>query len=83
LRAGTDFSIVGYDDIGEAALWHPALTTVFTRIPEYGAAAADLVLARIADPTRPVERVVLTPRLVVRASAGPPKPFPQKPLPRP
>ncbi|QTL02801.1 LacI family DNA-binding transcriptional regulator [Aquabacter sp. L1I39] len=71
---GEDVSIVGYDDIGEAALWHPALTTVYTRIPEYGRAAATLALARIADPTRPVERVVLEPHLVVRGSAGPPKP---------
>ncbi|HQS10325.1 MAG TPA: LacI family DNA-binding transcriptional regulator [Xanthobacteraceae bacterium] len=72
LEVGADFSIVGYDDIGEAALWHPALTTVYTRIPEYGRAAAALALSRIAAPTRPVERVVLEPKLVVRASAGPP-----------
>ncbi|MFG1398855.1 LacI family DNA-binding transcriptional regulator [Roseixanthobacter pseudopolyaromaticivorans] len=72
LEVGADFSIVGYDDIGEAALWHPALTTVYTRIPEYGRAAAGLALSRIAAPTRPVERVVLEPKLVVRASAGPP-----------
>ncbi len=74
LTAGVDFSIVGYDDLPEAALWHPPLTTVFTRIHEYGRAAADLALARIADPTRPVERVVLEPRLVVRGSTGPAKP---------
>jgi len=72
LEVGADFSIVGYDDIGEAALWHPARTTVYTRSPEYGRAAAALALARIAAPTRPVERVVLEPKLVVRASAGPP-----------
>ncbi len=74
LTVGTDFSIVGYDDIGEAAMWHPPLTTVFTQIPEYAAAAARLALARIADPQRPVERILTTPRLVVRASAGPMKP---------
>ncbi|MFG1409534.1 LacI family DNA-binding transcriptional regulator [Xanthobacter sp. VTT E-85241] len=78
LEVGADFSIVGYDDIGEAALWHPALTTVYTRIPEYGRAAAALALARIAAPTRPVERVVLEPKLVVRASAGPPPPRPAR-----
>ncbi|MEW6257309.1 MAG: LacI family DNA-binding transcriptional regulator [Pseudomonadota bacterium] len=71
LEAGADFSIVGYDDIGEAALWHPALTTVCTRIPEYGILAAELALARIADPHLPVERAVLEPYLVVRASTGP------------
>lgn len=74
LTTGQDFSLVGYDDVAEAALWHPALTTVFTRIPEYGRSAAQLALARIADPERPVERVELTPRLVVRASTGAPRP---------
>ncbi|WP_029003616.1 LacI family DNA-binding transcriptional regulator [Azorhizobium doebereinerae] len=72
LTAGRDFSLVGYDDLPEAALWHPALTTVFTRIPEYGRIAAGLALARIADPARPVERVLLTPRLVVRDTTAPP-----------
>lgn len=79
MTAGVDFSIVGYDDIGEAALWHPPLTTVFTRIPEYGTAAAGLALARVANPGRPVERVVLEPRLVARASAGPMKPVKRRP----
>lgn len=73
LTAGRDFSLVGYDDIGEAALWHPALTTVFTRIPEYGHIAAELALARIAEPGRPVERVALMPRLVVRETTTPPR----------
>lgn len=72
LTAGTDFSLVGFGDIAEAALWHPALTTVYTRIPEYGRSAARLALARIAEPERTVERVELEPRLVVRATTGPP-----------
>lgn len=80
LTAGVDFSVVGYDDIAEAALWHPALTTVNTRIPEYGAVAAKLALARIADPAKPVEHVRLTPRLVVRASTGAPKEVAPRPL---
>lgn len=74
LTAGVDFSLVGYDDIAESALWHPGLTTVHTFIPEYGKAAAKLALARIAEPGRPVERVEMTPKLVVRASSGPPAP---------
>jgi len=78
LTAGRDMSVVGYDDIAEAALWHPALTTIYTRIPEYGQAAADLALKRLADPTRPVERVVLEPRLVVRSSTGPATPLPRR-----
>ncbi|MFS8036797.1 LacI family DNA-binding transcriptional regulator [Xanthobacter sp. AM11] len=80
LTAGVDFSLVGYDDIAEARLWHPALTTVHTFIPEYGRAAADLALKRIADPARPVERVEMAPELVVRASTAPPVPVKRRPL---
>ncbi len=80
LAAGKDFSLVGYDDIAEAALWHPALTTVYTRIPEYGPLAAKLALARMADPHRPVERVVLTPQLVIRATTGAPRPVAPRPV---
>ncbi|MEP9349503.1 LacI family DNA-binding transcriptional regulator [Xanthobacter sp. KR7-225] len=80
LTAGRDFSLVGYDDIAEAALWHPSLTTVHTFIPEYGREAARLALARMADLSRPVERVELSPRLVVRDTTSPPMPVKRRPL---
>lgn len=80
LLAGRDFSLVGYDDIEEARVWHPPLTTVHTFIPEYGRAAATLALKRIADPGRPVERAVMTPELVVRASTCAPVPVKRRPL---
>ncbi|MFG1376374.1 LacI family DNA-binding transcriptional regulator [Xanthobacter autotrophicus] len=80
LTVGKDFSLVGYDDIGEARVWHPGLTTVHTFIPEYGQAAADLALKRIADPSRPVERVEMAPKLVVRATTAPPVPVKRRPL---
>ncbi|MFG1351349.1 LacI family DNA-binding transcriptional regulator [Xanthobacter autotrophicus] len=80
LTVGRDFSLVGYDDIGEARVWHPGLTTVHTFIPEYGRAAADLALKRIADPSRPVERVEMAPKLVVRATTAPPVPVKRRPL---
>jgi len=79
LTAGRDFSLVGFDDIAEAALWHPPLTTVRSSIAEYGRAAAELALARIAAPTRPVERVELVPRLVLRATTAPPVPVKRRP----
>ncbi|MFG1280680.1 LacI family DNA-binding transcriptional regulator [Xanthobacter autotrophicus] len=80
LTVGRDFSLVGYDDIGEAKVWHPGLTSVHTFIPEYGRAAADLALKRIADPSRPVERVEMPPKLVVRATTAPPVPVKRRPL---
>jgi LacI family transcriptional regulator len=62
--------VVGFDDIAEAALWQPALTTVAVAPRHIGAAAAGLLLDRIAGPEAPPRRVILRPELVVRASCG-------------
>ncbi len=80
LTAGRDFSLVGFDEIAETALWHPGLTTIDARIADYGHEAAKLALARILHPRRAVERVVLEPRLVVRASTGAPASVKRRPL---
>jgi LacI family transcriptional regulator len=70
LEPGRDCSVVGTDDVAESALWHPALTTVAMDTAQIGEAAGQLLRARIERPDRPVERIVCTPRLVVRASSG-------------
>jgi LacI family transcriptional regulator len=74
-----DVAVVGYDDIPEAAVTCPALTTVAVPKYEMGRVAADLLLARIAHrrgaaggtvpgaPPAP-RRVVLPCRLTVRES---------------
>lgn len=69
---GRDVAVVGFDDVPEAALWRPALTTVAVGAREIGAAAAALLLARVADPAAPARRIALPPRLVVRQSCGAP-----------
>jgi LacI family transcriptional regulator len=53
-----------------AGKFHPPLTTI--RIPHYeiGAAAADLLLERLAEPGAPARHVVLAPELVVRGSTA-------------
>lgn len=73
LEAGADFSIVGCDDVQEAALWYPALTTIHNRQDEMGRGAADMLIQRLEDPLAPVRRVLLEPRLVVRGSTAPPR----------
>ena len=70
-EAGVNFSIVGCDDVAEAAQWYPALTTIHNRQLEMGQSAAELLIRRIADPQADVRRVVLEPRLVVRNSTCP------------
>ncbi|PWC37405.1 LacI family DNA-binding transcriptional regulator [Azospirillum sp. TSO35-2] len=70
LRAGRDLAVTGFDDVPEAALSRPALTTVATSARQIGQEAARLLLRRIADPQGPPERIILPSRLVVRASCG-------------
>jgi DNA-binding LacI/PurR family transcriptional regulator len=68
LNAPEDLSIVGFDDIPEAALSEPSLTTVHVSAANNGRAAVQLLL----DSGPP--RQVLTPvRLVVRNSTAPPR----------
>jgi LacI family transcriptional regulator len=71
-EAGRDFSIIGCDDVQEAAQWYPALTTIHNRQDEMGRGAAEMLIRRIEEPSSPVQRVLLQPRLVVRGSTVPP-----------
>ncbi|SED21924.1 transcriptional regulator, LacI family [Rhizobiales bacterium GAS188] len=71
LEPGRDFAVTGCDDIAEAALWTPALTTVAVDSIGMGEAAARLLIERSADFGLPRRQVVLQPKLIVRASSGP------------
>jgi LacI family transcriptional regulator len=68
-----DISVVGFNDMPFMDRIAPPLTTV--RLPHYevGAAAADLLLERLADPGAPVKILFLPPELVVRSSTAPPR----------
>ena len=67
-----DLSVIAYDD-EVAQLFTPALTAVSPPREAVGEAAVDLLVKRLADPSRPVHRVVLSPRLNVRGSTAPPR----------
>ena len=74
IRVPEQLSIVGFDDVDAATYMVPPLTTVSQRGSEMGEMAASLILDMIENqrPVEDVEDVVLTPRLVVRQSTGPP-----------
>lgn len=72
-EAGVDFSLVGCDDVQEAAQWYPALTTLKNFQDEMGRKSAELLIRRIAEPSAPTRRIVLTPELVVRGTTAPPR----------
>jgi LacI family transcriptional regulator len=72
LRPGPDFSIVGYDDVIEASLWNPPLTTVSVQRHAMGVAAAQLLTELIETQSLAPRRVIFEPSLTVRGSSGPP-----------
>ena len=71
LRVPGDLSVVGFNDIRQAELLEPPLTTV--RVPMYdmGAAAARLLIARLEGETIHEPHIVLPATLAIRASTGP------------
>ncbi len=70
IEAGQSFAVIGFDDVEEASLWHPSLTTVSTNAKGIGEQAAQLMLRRIAEPEMPVQRVIMPSRLVERDSSA-------------
>ena len=71
LRIPDDISIIGFDDIPQASLVHPKLTTVRQPLEHMGQVAVKLLLERIEDRNRPPQRVTLATQLVIRDSCGP------------
>jgi DNA-binding LacI/PurR family transcriptional regulator len=67
-----DVSIVGFDDIPEAAYFTPPLTTVRQDFMEMGRRSLHLLLSEIGNGTRSTTRDTVPPELVVRASTGGP-----------
>lgn len=67
-----DLSIIAYDD-EVAELFTPAMTAISPPRSRVGEAAVDLLAKRIADPSRPIHRIMLSPELVVRGSTAPPR----------
>jgi LacI family transcriptional regulator len=69
LEPGRDVALASFDDIAEAQLQHPPLTSVATYPELVGAEAARLLLERLETPDAAPRRVVLEPSLSVRASS--------------
>ena len=67
-------AVVGMDDSALASQMHPTLTSVNLGSAARGRWAAELLLSRLRDPDRPIQRVVVEPELVVRHSTDGPAP---------
>jgi LacI family transcriptional regulator len=71
LRPGHDFALTGFDDIAEAALGMPPLTTLSVAPRERGQQAAQLVLQRLQQPQAASHQTVAPVQLIVRESSCP------------
>jgi DNA-binding LacI/PurR family transcriptional regulator len=72
MRIPQDVSIVGFDDIPEAAFFEPPLTTVWQDFGALGKRGIDYLVERIQNPDLPLDQQTIYPELVVRASTAPP-----------
>jgi DNA-binding LacI/PurR family transcriptional regulator len=68
LRIPEDVSIVGFDDIDEAAYFDPPLTTVRQDFDILGRESVEYLVSLIEDPDMSVHQRVFHPELVVRKS---------------
>ena len=69
LNIPNDIAVIGFDDLPWAVSLTPALTTVQQPALQIGIHAAELLINRMAFPSRPARTVVLNTELIVRASA--------------
>jgi LacI family repressor for deo operon, udp, cdd, tsx, nupC, and nupG len=69
LKVGSEFGIVGFDDLPMAEYLQPSLTSLRQPIPEVGAAVVDLLVQQIKGETTTLKSRVLRPELAIRASS--------------
>ena len=76
-EAGRDvpgsISVVGFDDVPEAAFYTPPLTTIRQDFIELGRSSFALVLDEIESGERAALHVTIPPELIIRASTAPPR----------
>ncbi len=72
VRPGKDFALTGFDDIPEAALGSPPLTTVAVQPRERGRQAAELLLQRLGHQISKPRQIVAAVQLKVRESSPAP-----------
>jgi LacI family transcriptional regulator len=68
LRVPDDVSVIGFDDIPQASLVRPALTTIRQPLEKMGRVATQVLLDMLENPGKGVERIELPTQLVIRNS---------------
>jgi DNA-binding LacI/PurR family transcriptional regulator len=73
-RVGSDVRVIGFDDVHDAGLNRPSLSSVAVPARETGRRAAQLVLERAAGSTEPTVREEFPVKLEPRETCGCPRP---------
>lgn len=73
LRVPDDISILGFDDIPQSSLIHPALTTVRQPLEQMGRVATQMLLEILKNPEIKPGRIALPTELILRDSTAKPK----------
>ncbi|WP_405003166.1 LacI family transcriptional regulator [Kitasatospora purpeofusca] len=71
LRVPAHCAVVGFDGLGVSELVTPSLTTLQVDKERLGREAVRLAEAVLTEPGRPMEVVILRPKLIIRASTDP------------
>ena len=70
LIPGSNFALIGHEDVEEASLANPPLSVTTVSRDEMGRKGASALLERIEHPDAPPQRIVLRTELIVRESCG-------------
>jgi len=70
LRVPHDISVVGFDDIPQAAFQMPSLTTIRQPLQEMGKLSAEILLEHLKKPNTVPEEVAVEPELIVRETTA-------------
>jgi LacI family transcriptional regulator len=71
LRIPEDISLVGFDNLPQASLVYPKLTTIHQPLEQMGQVAVKMLLEQIQNPELPPRHVTLATQLIVRDSCRP------------
>jgi DNA-binding LacI/PurR family transcriptional regulator len=70
LTVPQDVSLVGFDDVPEAAFFTPPLTTVRQSYVQLGMTAFEYLMRLMDDPDTPLQQHIISPKVIFRESTG-------------
>ncbi|MHC1784182.1 MAG: LacI family DNA-binding transcriptional regulator [Anaerolineaceae bacterium] len=73
MRAPEDISIIGFDDIPQASLIRPALTTIRQPLEQMGRVATQMLMEILQNPDIKPKRIELPTEIIIRDSTAKPK----------